>query len=239
MRGVIMELYDYEDFIVTNGFVDEGRKGYYSFWVKKILKAGISKKLPERERINQFIKYLQFEKKYPQCQVKQAGEAVELYLNLFLNRKFRTEKLKDLPDAERIMQTFIEMIRLKHYSYRTEETYRHWILRYLEYCIQMNFDYRNSSSVKHFLTSLAVKKQVAASTQNQAFNAILFMFKYILRIPLEDIKGTVRAKGKKRLPVVLSEDEVRALFATLSGTRKLILELIYGCGLRISELIRL
>jgi len=234
-----MELNDYEEFIVKNGFVKENKKSYYSAWVKKFFKSEISEKLLEGDRINQFLNYLQLENKYQEWQIEQAREAVELYLNIFKNKRYNTEILKEFPDGERIMRTFTEIIRLKHYSYRTEETYRQWVFRYLEYCIQMNLDYKSSSSVKHFLTNLAVKRKVAASTQNQAFNAILFLFKYILQISLKDIKGTVRAKGKRNLPVVLSVEEVRVLFESLSGTRRLILELIYGCGLRISELVRL
>jgi integron integrase len=131
------------------------------------------------------------------------------------------------------------VIRLKHYSFRTEKTYYEWIRRYLAYCAKTGKKYRSPHSVKSFLTALAVKDEVAASTQNQAFNAILFLFREVLEIQLDGIAGAVRAKAKRRLPVVLTPDEVRRALEGVSGTRRLMLELIYGTGLRVSELTRL
>jgi len=96
-----------------------------------------------------------------------------------------------------------------------------------------------SSSVKLFLTYLAVEEKVAGGTQNQAFNSILFLFRNVFKKKLEDIKDTVRAKNKVNLPVVLSIDEVKLLFEQVAGTRRMILELIYGAGMRASELTRL
>jgi integron integrase len=92
-----------------------------------------------------------------------------------------------------------------------------------------------SESSRHFLSYLALKERVSASTQNQAFNALLFLFRDVLREDFSDTSGTVRAKRGKRVPVVLCGDEVKALFEHLSGTNLLIAQLLYGSGLRLTE----
>ena len=89
------------------------------------------------------------------------------------------------------------------------------------------------------MTHLAVERNVAASTQNQAFNAILFMFRHVLDKDIEDIGGAVRAKKKRRLPVVLAKSEINCLFDQMKGTNLLMAKTIYGCGLRLRECINL
>ena len=95
------------------------------------------------------------------------------------------------------------------------------------------------SDVKEFLTFLAVKRKVAASTQNQAFNALLFLFRHILKNEFGELKGVVRAKRKPYIPVVLSREEVDAIISSLSYPYDLIVKLLYGCGLRLSECMNL
>ena len=129
--------------------------------------------------------------------------------------------------------------KLRILGYRTEKTYLDWVKRYLHYCIDHKMDREESSSVKLYLTYLAVVQKVAGGTQNQAFNAILFLFRNIFKKELKDIKDTVRAKNKVNLPAVLSIDEVKLLFEQVYGTKRMILELIYGTGMRVSELTRL
>ncbi|MBI4652102.1 integron integrase [Candidatus Desantisbacteria bacterium] len=137
-----------------------------------------------------------------------------------------------------------EAIRLKHYSYSTEKTYIDWAQRFYNYVLnekkknisELNFD---ENDLKDFLTYLAITRRVASSTQNQAFNALLFLFKNILNISVNNLGETVRAKRGPKLPVVLSTQEVQKVFAGSSGTRLLILKLIYGAGLRLMDLLRL
>jgi integron integrase len=93
--------------------------------------------------------------------------------------------------------------------------------------------------IEAFLTHLAVHQDVAASTQNQAFYALLFLYRDVLKIPLDETIDAVRAKKPKRLPVVLTRDEVREIFAVMSGTHLLMAKLLYGCGLRLMECVRL
>lgn len=97
----------------------------------------------------------------------------------------------------------------------------------------------DSSHVKDFMTYLAVEKNVAESTQNQAFNAILFLYRHVLDKPIDDISDAIRADRPKRLPVVLTKEEVKQLFSYMSGTALLMAELIYGSGLRLHECLEL
>jgi integron integrase len=131
------------------------------------------------------------------------------------------------------------LLRLRHYSPRTERTYVGWARRYFRYLAATGFARPDTETAKAYISYLATRRQVAASTQNQAFNALLFLHRHILLVDLGDMGVTIRARRGQRLPVVLSVDEVRAVLAQLTGTRRLMLELIYGGGLRLSELIRL
>jgi integron integrase len=93
--------------------------------------------------------------------------------------------------------------------------------------------------IREFLTHLAVHKKVSASTQNQAFNALLFLFRNVLKIEIGDLSSTIRAKRVPKLPVVLTVEEVRQLFSCMKGKQLLITQIIYGAGLRLMELARL
>jgi site-specific recombinase XerD len=93
--------------------------------------------------------------------------------------------------------------------------------------------------VKRFLTFLAVKRKVAASTQNQALNSVLFMFRHIIKVEFGDLKGTVRAKRKPYIPVVMSRPEIDSVIANLSYPYDLVAQLLYGCGLRLFECLQL
>ena len=131
-------------------------------------------------------------------------------------------------------------IRLKHYSRRTEETYRHWLRRYWGFLQRHQRDagLANASSagkVKAFLEHLAVERHVAAATQNQALNALVFFYKEAIARPVGELGEVLRASKPKRLPEVLSVEQTRRLLATMSGTPQLIARLLYGTGLRLSE----
>lgn len=129
-------------------------------------------------------------------------------------------------------------IRARHYSSRTEEAYIGWATRFLAWS-QAPADAPDEADIGPFLNSLAQESKVSASTQNQAFNALLFLFKHALGKDPGLIAGVVRAKASKRLPVVLSKEEVRAVLGAMSGTTKLMAALLYGSGLRLLECCRL
>lgn len=132
-----------------------------------------------------------------------------------------------------------EAIRVRHYSIRTERTYIEWTRRFILFHRKRHPKEMGEAEVAAFLTYLAVDRKVAASTQNQALNALVFVYKHVLDQPLGEITGAVRAKRPARLPVVLSQDEVRRVLAELRGAQWLIACLQYGSGLRLMESIRL
>ncbi len=131
------------------------------------------------------------------------------------------------------------VIRAKHYSIRTEEAYLDWIKRFILFHHKRHPKDMGEPQVSQFLTHLAVEKNVAASTQNQAMSAILFLYKEVLRQPLDWLDQVVRAKQPQRLPVVLTKEEVRAILNQLKGEKWLIASLLYGSGLRLLEALRL
>jgi len=142
-------------------------------------------------------------------------------------------------DAEVLLGKLRRAMRLNHYSIRTEQAYTEMVRRFLLYTGPVAADVLAETQVKRFLEHLALERQVSASTQNQAFSAVLFFFKRVLKRELGNLSDTVRAKRGRRLPVVLSREEVRRLLAMTEGTPGLMLKLIYGAGLRLMECIRL
>jgi integrase len=125
-------------------------------------------------------------------------------------------------------------IRLKHYSYRTEETYVYWIRRFILFQNKRHPQEMGTPEVTVFLTHLAVTERVAASTQNQALNAILFLYRVVLQQELVGIDA-VRAKPSRYLPTVLTPEEVQRVIQRLHGVYKLVIQILYGSGLRLGE----
>jgi integron integrase len=130
-------------------------------------------------------------------------------------------------------------IRVKHYSIRTEQAYVDWVRRFVRFHGMRHPRELGRAEVEGFLTSLAVEGRVAASTQNQAKSAILFLYKEVLGAELPWLDGVTKAKAPSRLPVVLTRSEVETLLQRMSGTPGLIARLVYGGGLRIQEALRL
>lgn len=130
-------------------------------------------------------------------------------------------------------------IRARHYSLRTEEAYLAWARRFLLFHSLHSPADLGVPAINAFLTHLAVDEQVSASTQNQALNAIVFLFREVLRLELEGPIAPVRAKRPQRLPVVLTRAEVRAILEQLPGGYQLMARLLYGAGLRLMECLRL
>ena len=130
-------------------------------------------------------------------------------------------------------------IRTRHYSIRTEKSYEHWVRRFIAFHGLSSPRELTPASVKEYLEYLAEERQVSASTQNQALNALVFLYDQVLHEPLGPIGEFTRAKRPQRIPVVLSAEEVGRLLENLSGTKALMAGLLYGSGLRLMECLRL
>jgi integron integrase len=141
---------------------------------------------------------------------------------------------------KKLLDRVRDVMRLKHYSIRTEDTYVDWIKRFILFHDKRHPVEMDIAEIEAFLTHLAVEKNVAASTQNQALCALLFLYNEVLEKDLNpDVIDAVRAKKPKRLPVVLTRDEALSVLAALSGTNQLIARTLYGSGLRLIECLRL
>jgi integron integrase len=130
-------------------------------------------------------------------------------------------------------------IRRRNYSYSTEKSYSNWILRFIRYHNLKHPENMGNKEIVAFLNHLAVDKNVAASTQNLALCAIVFLYKEVLKIPVDELDNLKRAKKPAHLPVVLSKNEVAQIMEHLEGVPHLIISILYGSGLRISEALRL
>jgi integron integrase len=138
------------------------------------------------------------------------------------------------------MDQVCQVLRYHHYAYRTEKTYCEWILRFIKFHgAKTHPKYMGKKEIDAFLSDLAVNKKVAASTQNQALNAIVFLYKHVLDIPVEGLIDPIRAKNRRRPPTVMTQSEVRRVFACLHGPHLLMAQMLYGSGLRLMECIRL
>jgi integron integrase len=143
------------------------------------------------------------------------------------------------PSQARLLDRVRDAIRARHYSRRTEKAYAHWIKRYIFFHGKRHPADMGAAEVTQFLTALAVRDKVAASTQNQALSALLFLYRDVLTVDLPWLDGVVRAKRPERLPVVLTREEVRATLARLDGVPRLMGVILYGAGLRLLECCRL
>lgn len=139
----------------------------------------------------------------------------------------------------RLLDQVRELIRIRHYSIRTEEAYVQWIRRYIIFHGKRHPRDLGAAELTAFLSDLAIKRNVAASTQNQALNAILFLYRDVLKVQLPWLNDVQRAKKPQRLPVVLTRRETTSLLARLEGTPWLMAALTYGAGLRLLECLRL
>jgi integron integrase len=143
------------------------------------------------------------------------------------------------PNKPKLLDQVRDVIRRKHFSIRTEQTYVDWIRRFILFHNKRHPREMAETEVTQFLTHLARDGRVAASTQNQALSALLFLYKEVLKQEIGWLQGVERAKRPSRLPVVLTRDEVRKIFSRLHGTHRLMAGLLYGSGLRLMECVRL
>ncbi len=142
----------------------------------------------------------------------------------------------------KLMDDVRQVMRLNHYSIHTERTYSDWIRQYVKFhkmIDRADLTVTPEAKVEAFLSYLAIQRNVAVSTQNQAMNALVFLYKRVLEQPLEKKVDAVRSTKNPKIPVVLTQDEVRQIIVLLEGTAQLVVKLLYGSGLRITEALRL
>ena len=207
----------------------------------------------KKESLPHFTKKLQAKGQTVQQQ-KRAARAISIYYEIkpsstdrrtALGRNNRTV----LPNREPLKPTHADWtsvydnldseIKLRHYSPKTLRAYRGWVRQFQGFTRSKHPKLLSGSDVRDFLTHLAVKRKVSASSQNQAFNSLLFFFRHILKNELGDLKDVPRAKTKPYIPVVLSREEVDSIIEALSYPYDLIVKLLYGCGLRLFECLNL
>lgn len=138
-----------------------------------------------------------------------------------------------------LLESLRDVIRRKHYSIRTEQSYVNWVKDYVRFHRLRHPRAMNETHVVEYLTHLAVSRNVSASTQNQALNALVFLYRHVLNAPLGSLAGAARAKQRPRLPIVFTRDEIVTLFSRLDGAVWLVTALLYGSGLRLMEGLRL
>ena len=167
-------------------------------------------------------------------QIRQALDAVKLYQQFSADEKINTIE----SDKVNSLKTIIRKLNVRHYARSTVKSYSSWSRKYFDFCSLRKMKPQQDSSFIAYLSFLALKKNVAASTQNQAFNAILFLFRNVWNREPEGIDA-VRARKPKRLPVVLSQDEVAVILGLTSKVQGLVLKVIYSSGLRLNEALSL
>jgi integron integrase len=143
------------------------------------------------------------------------------------------------PPKPKLLDQVRQAIRTRHYSPRTEETYVHWIKRFIFFHNKRHPAEMAEAEIARFLSNLAAESHVSASTQNQALNAVLFLYRHVLRKDIGYVNGVVRANRPKRLPTVLTRQEVRSILGNLAGLEWIMTLLLYGAGLRLMECLRL
>lgn len=145
----------------------------------------------------------------------------------------------DLSPPPRLLDSMRDIIRIKHYSLRTEESYLHWVRRFIYFHGKRHPRELGAREVTAFLNHLVKSRDIAAATQNQALSALLFLYREVLDVPLAWLDGLERAKRPARVPTVLSTEEIAALLSRMTGTKWLMASLLYGAGLRLRECLTL
>lgn len=244
MRPLEASLQEYGEFLLKARLVKEKAAPYCIRWVRSFLNRTASPE-PLADQVRRFCEDLERQGR-DDWQVRQAEQALRIYFINFLRRTDwnRRPQSEVVDEAGRTSPpAALEQLRLRlrtrHYSYRTESSYADWVRRFLTYLAERQgapHPRVNSHGVRDYLTHLAVRQHVSASTQNQALCAILFLCREVLGQEIDDdMSATIRARPSRHLPVVLSIPETAALLGAMRGTTWLMAALMYGGGLRVSE----
>ena len=233
-------LSDFEKELAADKSLNPKHVPHYIRWVRDCYKFF---RLPptdllSQEQIQTYLSHL--ENSREAWQVKQAGQALHRY-DYFLTRE-RPSSVAFEPDPggwNELLAKTRDLLRVKQMALNTEKTYLGWLRQFQLFLGAKPPQQLAFEDMRRYLSHLAVDRKVAAATQNQALNAILFLYRHILGIDDGEAIDAVRARKRRRLPVVLSPDEVQRVFASMEGTMRLMAMLTYGCGLRLSECLSL
>ena len=245
-----IDLHDVEAYWKSRNLVDERHLGYYIRWLQRFLAGpGGDSRLSAQDAQQVFVEQLDRQGDIPEWQIRQAARAVELFQKHYLRYRAETNGTETLPDGQvspvsipptlaAAMAETQRLIRIRHYAYRTEQTYLAWLSQYRNFVEKSGLPWDVPDTARAFLAQLALQRNVAASTQNQAFSAVLFLLREVLGRDTVML-NSVRAKRGPYLPVVFSEREVTQVLGSVDGTAGLMLRLIYGGGLRVGECVSL
>jgi len=153
--------------------------------------------------------------------------------------KRHEQKTRTGRGTPRLMSAYHQALQARHYSQRTEKTYSRWVVRFLKHFQMKHPDEMAEKEINQYLTYLAVERKVGASTQNQALAALLFLYRQVLGREVGDLGEVIRARKSVRVPVVMTREEVRLVIDKMEGRSKLMVELLYGCGFRLTECLNL
>jgi len=230
--------FDFKSYLLKKAVIKEKYVPFYLKWISEcytFLNQPDSHILsPEEKR--KFLKHLS--KTHEDWQIKQADNALRIYSYFLATQQTDAAKTSPLgknewPALEARMR---QALRLKQRSYSTEKTYITWLRAFRQFVKEMDAANLTAADIQNFLSSLAVERRVSPSTQNQALNALIFLYRHVLGKNIGDKElEAVRAAYKRRLPLVLTGKEIHAIFDHLSGVHRLMAMLIYGCGLRLQE----
>lgn len=228
-------------YLLQRGAVKTNHVPYYAQWVAgcySFLNVSNTTRLTPEQK-NRYLTHLS--KTHEDWQVKQADAALRLY-HYFLARDSRHSHNNDGVHADEWTDTENRMhtaLRLRDMSFSTEKHYVLWLRSFRAFVKEKSPVQLEGRDLQDFLSHLAVEKKVSASTQNQALNALVFLFRHVLEKPIENELSAVRARRKRYLPVVLTVKEITQIFDSMTGRHRLMAMLIYGCGLRLQECLRL
>lgn len=229
--------------------VPESHRPHYYRWIAEYYRFCTERVLPAADSaaIVAFVQWLEQAGK-PRWQCYQARQAVELMFQVSGHACSGPASCGPEPERaestgrgewDTAIESLERAIMLKRYSKSTLKNYSIEVRRFRKFVNDKPTGELTSLDAREYLEFLALKRNVAGSTQNVAFNALLFLYRHVLEIPFEDMEKTARAKRPKVLPTVLRKDECAQLFSELSGVYRLVAELAYGCGLRVSEVVGL
>jgi integron integrase len=234
----MVDLGDFNQHLAIHTSIPDRYRLHYLQWVHRFLaKHGEVMREERQRKLAEFRQELT--PRWQEWQVKQALQAVRHYWH-FLDRDETARRLHVVSSQdEQLLERCRKILRLQHKAYRTEKCYLGWVRRFLTDVAPIDRSEIASEHVKHFLSYLAVERQVSTATQDQAFSALLFFCRHVLDIEIDELATTIRARRPRKLPIVLSGTEIAGIVASLRPPFRLIAQLMYGCGLRLEECLSL